>query len=155
MGHHGEAPLAASDNIGLAGRIALIIALGLAAVLFGAAIDVADRILPIQGRPAFETASWEAWARASAYRMICGMLVGTAWLGWDRMHPGPLRRWWGHLLFFVAAALLRGSLGAWLSAPVIHLMVAGLIGGAVGTVTFVIFEFVYQLHHLPPPHSRR
>jgi hypothetical protein len=38
---------------------------------------------------------------------------------------------------------------------VIHLVVAGLIGGAVGTVTFAIFEFVYQLHHLPPPHGRR
>lgn len=139
----------------LTGRIVMVAAFGLGWVLFGAAIDLADRILPIQGRPAFETASWEAWARASAFRMICGILVGAAWLGWSRMNPGPRRRWWGHLLFFVAAALLRGTLGAWLSAPVIHLEIAGLIGGAVGTVTFAIFEFVYQLHHLPPPHSRR
>ena len=133
------------------GSILPIIAVGVGFVLFGLATDLVDRAIPIQGRPSFESAAIESWLRASLFRLLCGLAVGGCWTLWRSMAPGIRRRWSGHLLCFTAAALLRGSLGAWLNAPLEHSVIAVLIGGVIGSITFAVAELGELARHPPPP----
>jgi len=143
-------PSATASRIGTSLTIA---ATGLGFVLFGLATDLIDRAIPIQGRPSFESATTESWLRASLYRLGCGIVIGVGCSWWQRLAPGVRRRWSGHLLCFVAAALLRGSLGAWLNAPLEHIVIAVVLGGVVGSMTFAVAE-VGLLAGNPPPPSR-
>ena len=133
------------------GSILTSIAIGVGFVLFGLATDLIDRSIPIQGRPSFESAATESWLRASLFRLLCGIAIGLCWRLWQSMTPGIRRRWSGHLLCFTGAALLRGSLGAWLNAPLEHIVIALMLGGAIGTLTFALAELAELAQHPPPP----
>jgi len=130
-----------------------VVAAGIGAgfVVFGLDIDVADRIMPIQGHPAFLTAPDSAWLQASLFRFVAGVVVGLGMLAWRAIPPGPRRRFFGLLLGFIAAALLRGSLAAWLNAPVAHFLIAVAVGGACGCVTFALVEMGLFIRNPPAP----